>query len=160
MKYTGKLSKPITRKLIGLIGEAAAHEAEFQRTTDEMCSKIPDLFDAHGVSVGNWVALVLAMAKEHVPGFKIVKPAGRKTEWSVVDKAEFKVDVDTFINQSNGKKRFVPAAIAATKKLERWAEKTKDMKIAALLQHYYDADSRMVEYIANIGKNKSIVGKD
>lgn len=160
MKYTGRLSKPITRKHIGQLAGEAAYQAEAQRTTDEMFSKLPDLFEAHGVSENNCFALVLAMAKEHVPGFKMVNPAGRKVEWSAVDKAEFKLDVDTFINQSNGKKRPITDAIAATKRLETWTEKTKGMKITALAQHYYTADRLWIKVVADARKYKLIVGKD
>ena len=163
MKYTGRLSKPIARKIIGLIGDVAPHHAEADRVSDEMLSKLPDLFEAHGVPLGNWCALVLAMAKDHVPGFKIVNPAGRKTEWDDLDKAAFKVDVDNFINQSNEKKVPVTEAIAKTQRFERWAEKTKGMKIAALSQHYYKADKRWVDWLKvrfDARKYESIVGKD
>jgi hypothetical protein len=73
MKYTGKLSKTIAQKRLGLLADDDAYLAEAKRTTDEMFAKIPDLFAAHGVPDGNWMWLALELAKSHVPGFKLLR---------------------------------------------------------------------------------------
>ncbi|NML85381.1 hypothetical protein [Polaromonas sp.] len=140
-KYTGSLSKTIAQKRIGLLAGEDAYRAEAQRTTDEMFAKLPDLFKAHQVPEGNWVALTLALAKSHVPGFKVVKPAGRRTEWGIADKAEFRLDVDIVIGDS---KLSVVEAIKLVCRLDAWKEKTAPMKISALEQHYYRADMRFI----------------
>lgn len=144
MKYVGTLAKPIVLKHLGLLADDAAFQAEAERTTSEIFAKLPDLFKAHGVLENDFFGLALALAKNHVPGFKLAKPAGRPTEWSLLDKAEFRVDVDTFI-KNNGVS--VVEAIKLTIRLDRWAEKTQPMKLAALEWHYYDADLRFVAIV-------------
>lgn len=147
MKYTGSLSKTIARKRIGVFASEDAYIAEAKRTTDEMFSKLPDLFKAHQVTEGDWVALVLALAKAHVPGFKVVNPAGRKPEWDSSHKAEFRLDVDTTIEKSGQKKLSVVEAIKLVCRMGDWAEKTEPMNLAALEQHYYKADMRWVQVV-------------
>ena len=146
MKYTGSLSKTIAQKRIGIFAGEDGYIAEAKRTTDEMFSKLPDLFKAHQVTEGDWVALALALAKAHVPGFKVVKPAGRKTEWGIADKAEFRLDVDTIITNT-GNVLPVTEAIKLACKLEAWASKTKPMTLAAITKHYYTANLRFVEVV-------------
>lgn len=146
-KYTGSLGKTIAQKRIGVFAGEDAYLAEAKRTTDEMFSKLPDLFKAHQVTEGDWVALALALAKAHVPGFKVVKPAGRKPEWDISHKAEFRLDVDTIIEKSGSKKLSVVEAIKLVCRLDDWKEKTAPMKLPALEQHYYQADLRWVEVV-------------
>ena len=64
MKYTGALKKPITKRRLSLLALADEHSlrAEYQRQTDEALSKLPDLFAAHDVQDGNWMALALSLA--------------------------------------------------------------------------------------------------
>lgn len=144
MKYKGSLSKTIAQKRIGSLAGEDAYIAEAKRTTDEMFSKLPDLFKAHQVTEGDWVALALALAKAHVPGFKVVRPAGRRTEWGIADKAEFRLEVDAFIDKS---KLSVVEAIKLVCRLDAWKEKTAPMKISALEQHYYQADMRFIQVV-------------
>ena len=144
MKYTGTLKKPITRRRIGLLAFEDAYQAEYERVNDEMIAKLPDLFKTHDVPEGNWVALAIALAKTHVPGFKEVNPAGRKTEWDIADKAEFRLDVDIAVMNS-GNTLPVTEAIKLACRLDAWASKTKLMTLAAITKHYYTADLRFVE---------------
>ena len=103
MKYTGSLGKTIAKKRMGLLAEEDDYQAEARLTMDEMFSKLPALFKAHDVIEGNFVALALALAKAHVPGFKVVRPAGRKTEWHSSVKAEFRLDVDAIVLESGAR---------------------------------------------------------
>lgn len=160
MKYTGRLSKTIARKRIGILAGEDAYTAEAKRVTDEMFSKLPDLFQAHGVEDGNWVALSLALAKSHVPGFKVVDPAGRRPEWDISHKAEFRLDVDTIIEKSGLPKPSVVEAIKLVCRLDAWAEKTKPMKLTALEKHYYSADMRWVQVARDARAYESIVAPD
>jgi hypothetical protein len=146
MKYTDKLNKPITRKRSGLLDGEDAYQAEAKRFADEMIAKLPDLFKAHEVPEGNWVALALALAKAHVPGFKVINPAGRKTEWSIADKAEFKVDVDAVVVNA-GNNLPITEAIKLACRSKAWIAKTKPMTLTALTKHYYTADLRFVEVV-------------
>jgi hypothetical protein len=145
MKYVGNLNKGITRKRMGIFADDADYATEAQRTTDEMFSKLPDLFAVHQVSEGDWAGLAMALAKTHVPGFKLINPAGRKTEWNPADKAEFRLDVDAII-ENHGIS--VVEAIKLACRLDAWIEKTKEpMTIAALEQHYYKADIRFIQVV-------------
>lgn len=144
MEYTGKLAKTIRRKRIGLLAEHSAYEAEALRITNEMLSKLPDLFKAHGVAENNYFGLVLALAKEHVPGFKVTNPSGRPTEWDDIDKAEFKLDMDTIRDKTSFS---VVEAIKQVIRLDHWREKTRPMNVPALEVRYYRADARWVNII-------------
>lgn len=146
MKYTGTLNKGITRRRIGLLADSDAPQIEGKRITDEMFAKLPELFKAHGVELNNWPALALALAQEYVPGFKVINPAGRPTEWEEFDKAEFRLDVDAFIINS-GNTLPVTEAIQRARRLDAWKSKTEAMKPAALRKHYDMADLRMVKLI-------------
>jgi hypothetical protein len=146
MKYTGKLNVLIGQKRIGLLEGPDAYKVEAQRIHEEMLSKLPDLFSVHRVEPNNWPALAFALAREHVPGFKIKRPPGRKTEWGISDKAGFRLDVDTLIANS-GNTLPVTEAIKLACRLDEWASKTKPMTLAAITQHYYTADLRFVAVV-------------
>lgn len=144
MKYPGRLGKPIVRKPRSLLNYEESARAAIAAEIDEMFDKLPDLFKLYGIQESNWCSLAIALAKEHVPGFKLVEPAGRKTEWGGVEKAEFRLDVDAVRSAS---KKALDASIREAIKSERWREKTMDMKISALRQHYYQADERMIKLV-------------
>lgn len=146
MKYTGRLREPITRRAMGLLEDDEAHQAESKRITDEMFSKLPDLFQSHGVPDGDWRALVVGMAKAHVPGFNVVTRAGRKIEWSMAEKSAFRVDVDAIVAASD-KRLPLTEAIRLARRAETWADKSKLMSAAALKKHYDKADLRFVEVV-------------
>ena len=158
MKYKGALNKPVVRKRLGLLAtdEQVADAANTQ--FHELVAKLPLLAEAHGVAKGDWFGLAFELARAHVPGFKVVDPAGRPTEWSDIDKAELRIDVDDLIAVRNT--RPVTEAIRIVCKLERWAEKTKGMKISALSKHYYGADVRWVRMLRDAKAWESIVGND
>ena len=155
--YTGRLGKTIARRKMGLLADEADFIAEANRITDEMYSKLPDLFYAHGVEAGNWKALGLALAKAHVPGFKVADPAGRPTEWSKFHKAEFKLDVDAFIERTKPEKLSVVEAIKRVIRQDAWSEKTKKMTLSALEKHYYDADRRWCKVVQDARAYELIV---
>ena len=87
MKYSGTLAKPIARKAKHLLlAEALREENELiSQPYKDRLTKFPALFQAHSVPFGNWMGLALSLAIEHVPGFRIVNPAGRKTEWGIYE---------------------------------------------------------------------------
>ena len=158
MKYTGTLAKPIARKRTGLLNDDATIEAEANRTTLERFAKLPDLFRAHGVPENDFLRLAISLAKEHVPGFKLVNPPGRKTEWSDYYKAEFKLTVDAMREANPG----MPTTQAISKvcRLSSWEEKTKGMKVSALRKHYDAADPRFVKLMKDAKAYDSIVRDD
>jgi hypothetical protein len=146
MKYTGSLNKAITRKRLGGLAGEDAYKAEAMRITDEMFKKFPALFSVHGVADGDWMGLAMALAKSHVPGFRSRNSPGRKTEWSVSDKAEFRLDVDINIASTS---LSVVEAIKHVIRTQAWATKTASTTIGALEQHYYKADMRWVQVVKN-----------
>lgn len=157
MKYKGSLASTIKRKRIGLLATEAAYTAEAKRITDEFFSKLPDLFKAHGVTEGNWLALSLALAEAHVPGFRVVNPAGRKARWGVSYESEFRLDVDILIEESKPKALSVVEAIKLVCRRESWIEKTKSMSLSALEKHYYSADLRWVQIVKDARAYEKIV---
>jgi hypothetical protein len=146
MKYTGELSKPIAGKRIGFFESDVQIRAEAKRITDEQFAKLPALFAIHGVELGNWASLALALAGSHVPGFKVRAPSGRPTEWSSADDAEFRLDVDAAI-QAGAKS--VDRAITSVAAAERWNKKTQGMKTPALRQHYYRAKDSWIRMVSD-----------
>ncbi|MBA3774000.1 MAG: hypothetical protein H0X13_16365 [Ramlibacter sp.] len=145
MKYTGRLGKPITRRPIGgLLNLDESIRTAIEAEANEMWAKLPDLFAAHAVRENDWCGLALALAKAHVTGFKVADPPGRRTEWSAVDKAELRIDADE-VRDATGKT--VEASIREATKVDRWKEKVKGMKPAALRQHYYQAETSWVQMV-------------
>ncbi len=158
MKYTGELAKPITAKKVGLLATDDSIKAESRRIIEARVAKLPALFAAHGVEPHDWIDLVFELAEEYVPGFRVVEPAGRPTEWGDYDKAEFRLTVDHMREANPGIK--ITDAIRRVQRLESWQSKTKDMKIPALSKHYYGADPRWVAVMRDAKAYESIVGKD
>lgn len=145
MKYIGKLQARVVERQLGLLASDADFEAESKRQFDEMAAKLPELCSVHGVKYGNWLALVFAMAGEHVPGFKIQQRAGRKPEWNAFNKAEFRIDVDSILYANP--KMLIKTALSKVQTFERWKAITKPMTIDALRKHYDLADSREIDIV-------------
>ena len=158
MKYTGKLAKPIVSKQLGLFATDADIKAEALRVTTEKVNKVSALFAVHGVELHDWMDLAFELAEEYVPGFKVIKPAGRPTEWEEYDKAEFKLTVDSMKAANNGIP--VTRAISRVMKLSSWAGKTKGMQVSALSKHYYAADPRVVAMMRDANAYNLIVKND
>lgn len=160
MKYTGALAKPIVQKNRTFRLADLLNLKEFvDQPYKEMAAKIPELFAAHSVNEGDWQALAISLAREHVTGFNIVRPPGRKTEWSVSDKAELRYDVEEII-KAGLKKIPITDALRRVQKLERWSEKTKGMNVAALRKHYDAADISFLPIIAEARAYETIVGEN
>lgn len=160
MKYTGRLQKPVVRRPVGILSTDDQLRAAAKAEVDEVFDKFDELFSAFALEKDDWCGLALALARAHVPGFRVVAPAGRRTEWSVVDKAELKVDVDD-IAASSG----LPTteAIKLACKRDAWAGKTKKMSLAAITKHYYTADPRFVQIVKDARayrEHESMVRKD
>ena len=141
MKYEGELKKAVVRKRLGLLSDT---DAEAERITDEVFSKLPALFDAHDVQPGDWMSLAIELAKAHVPGFQVNSPPGRPTEWCVIEKAEFRIDVDARIAD---KKLSIPEAIKVVIRQSRWVEKAASMTLGALKKQYTTTDVRWVKVV-------------
>lgn len=145
-------------KKFGLLSTDDVIKAEVGRIVDARIAKLPELCAVHGVELGDWLGLVFKLAEEHVPGFRVVEPAGRPTEWDEFSKAEFKLAVKQMREANSGMK--ITDAIKRVQRLERWESKTKDMKVSALSKHYYDANPRWIALVEDAKAYESIVGKD
>lgn len=154
MKYEGELKKAVVRKRLGLLSDT---NAEAERITVEVLSKLPALFAAHGVQPGDWMSLAIELAKTHVPGFQVNNPPGAPTKWCMTEKAEFRIDVDSVIADNY---LSIPEAIKLVIRQPRWAEKTAPMTLGALEQQYKNTDMRWVAVVLDarawekIGANK------
>lgn len=156
MKYTDRLAKPIRSKRLGLLAGEPDWQTEAARVTGEKFAKLPDLCAVHGVVYGDWLSLALALASEHVRGFKVEKSAGRPTAWEDYDKAQFRFDVEDMQRANVGLP--LTEAMRRVCRLSQWADKTKGMKVPALSQHFYKVDSRWVQLARDARSYESIVG--
>lgn len=158
MKYAGELNKPIARKKIGLLASDDAIQSEAARIVTAKWDKLPALFAAHGIQDGDFLGLAFALAGESVPGFRVVDPAGRPTEWMDYDKAEFKLAVDDM--RVTNPKLSISEAIRRVQRLSKWAGKTKGMKVTALSKHYYSADDRYVQMMRDANSYRELLAQE
>lgn len=163
MKYSGILGKPIVRQ--GSKGLSAYAILVENVTNDDnnyeynqQLNKLPALFLAHSVPIGDWQGLAFSLAKAHVTGFKVVGQAGRKTRWEIYDKTLLKMTIDDEIKANP--KLTVASAITRVMKMEMWKDKTRDMKVSALSKHYYAADDRWVAVMRMAIAYDLIIKKD
>ncbi|WP_157627245.1 hypothetical protein [Variovorax boronicumulans] len=141
MKYQGALERPIVANDVrGLLADEA-RIAEATRQVNLMLEKLPQLAQAHGVEPGDWFALVMAMAKEHVPGFRVIAKAGRDELWSDLEKAELKIEVDAYRKAGRNLKQAIEAVLANG----RWEQKRPTH--SALDTHYKRADKSLVAMV-------------
>lgn len=142
--YSGDLAKPIVGRPVPLLNADEWIKEEAKRITEERWSKLEPLCRVHGVEVGNWFGLAMRLAETHVPGFRVIEKAGRKVEWSIVDKASYKISIDELVERDS-----IPI-LEAIRKLQRageWSQRTKGSSVEALAKHYYKADHRMVNVL-------------
>ncbi len=134
--YTGVLAQPIKRRRLSLLDDEAA---ENRRIAREMAEKLSELAKSHGIdwdgSPDASTALMLALARTHVPGFRVIAPAGRKKGLSELDKAYLRREVDA-VKLATGKT--MSPAIAQVMKTEPWRDKLAGKSVGALAQQLKD----------------------
>jgi hypothetical protein len=158
VKYAGKLKKPIARKRLGWLYDESHYLEDAQRIEDERLAKLPDLFAAHNVPLGDWQGLAMALAKAHVPGFKATRPPGRPNDWDAKETAEFKVDVDDIAERDG---LSIVEAIKLVIRTTAWAEKTSSMTLPALEKRYYEGhDSKWIELVKKARSYEAIIGDE
>ncbi|NCT97024.1 MAG: hypothetical protein GXD23_06605 [Comamonadaceae bacterium] len=142
-RYSGVLSTPIAEKPsdysggTGLLPGKEQFERAKQLQWDRRFAKLPALFEAYGLAYGDWMALSLALAVEHVPGFRVVNEAGRPS----IDElmlAEFALAVDLVRGRTSMK---VDAALREVSQQDAWNKRLAAARLAknpnALRSHYY-----------------------
>lgn len=131
-RYTDVLAQPIKRHRLSLVDDEGD---ETRRIAREMAEKLPALANWHGIDWDGtpeaYAALVLALARTHVPGFRVIEPAGRKKGLSELEKAYLRREVDA-VRQDTGKK--MNAAIAQVMKTELWRDRLAGMSVRAVAQ--------------------------
>jgi hypothetical protein len=88
-----------------------------------LSQRVCALFVHYGIQDGDYPALAMALAQQHVPGFAIAKgSSGAKTKWDAFETALLRVHIDVIQTERN--KRFAEAARIAARS-ERWASKVR-----------------------------------
>jgi hypothetical protein len=139
-KYSGDLIKPIEPPVIGiLMTDAQISEDVRAIVIEEHARRMDLLFDAHEIQRGNWMALCYAMAKAHIPGFRMAKArSGRAKKWGEYDRAMLVLAVE----ETGLKKR---AAAKLLAKQEPWKSLVKATRgFETLKDEYTRADARWV----------------
>lgn len=94
-KYEGDLNKPIPAPPYDAVKSASGRAEIAQILSDLQQWKLSLLFDAHGVSQGDWQSLCLALAEAHVPGMQITRGRrGRPKKWDFFMRAQLFVAVE------------------------------------------------------------------
>ncbi len=140
IKYSGDLSQPISYKAHGLLASETAKSELDNAIIREKYRRMFLLFDAHGVSYGDWEKLCFALAESHVPGLKIAKGrSGRKQKWHDHDRAMLVIAVDK-IGSGN-----ISKATEQLSQMEPWKSMLVATNGAATLRdEYHRADRRWV----------------
>ncbi len=138
-KYSGDLVKPIEPPVIGWLMQEE-QIAEIERSiVQEKNRRMGLLFDAHNIERWNWMALCFAMAKTHVPGFRMAKGrAGRLKKWGDYERAILVLAVE-----ETGQK--IGDAAKLLVKQEPWKSMVKAARGAKTLSDEYTrADARWI----------------
>ncbi len=139
-KYSGDLSQPIPHQTIGLLAPETEKSELNNAITREKYRRMILLFDAHGVSYGDWENLCFALAESHVPGLKTAKgKSGRKQKWCDYDRAMLVIAVDKTGLENISK------ATEELSQMEPWKSMLVATNGAATLRdEFHRADLRMV----------------
>ncbi len=126
-EYTGELLKPIPKRGPGLIAsvseerwQAALNDAVLDQMVVTL-RKLSLLAEAHHVKPGDWLGLTLALARAHVPGFKVVGKGGRPLVWDTFTTARYHQAVND--HQRRYRALTLEEAMRDVSKLPEWADK-------------------------------------
>jgi hypothetical protein len=137
--YSGDLAKPLKPPVIGLLMDDDQIAKIGRDRFHEEARRMGLLFDAHNIRHGNWVALCFALAKAHVPGFKMAKGrAGAPKKWQDYDRAMLVLAIEeTGLGVTEAARLLV--------KQEPWKSMTRATRGAKTLSDEYTrADARWV----------------
>ena len=174
--YKGTLAKPIPyiappseKMTLGMVlrggtpeDHARAIEERWNNYHTEvarrMTAKLPALFRHHGVPEGDFLALALRMAAEHVPGFRMAKaPVSARKRWNDFDTALLRLHVDEV--RANNARLSNAGAAGVVARTGLWGRASAE----TLKRRAARADARTVSLLRNgfnyqrqVGENKSI----
>lgn len=94
-KYPGRLGKPRRQQLPGLLTTEEAAEEWCAKQVALEFAMLQDLCDYFLIPRGpdQWLCLSLALAREHVPGFRPAIPRGRKKKWGPFERMVLLLDM-------------------------------------------------------------------
>ena len=98
-EYTGTLAEPIAPRVTTiwhvLDDQCAVDEMRRRYVEDEF--KLDALADHFGIGRKNYRALSLALARQHVPGFKWSEPRGYNSKWNLMTRGVLIVEMERTI---------------------------------------------------------------
>jgi hypothetical protein len=121
-KFKGKLAARIEPRLLGgVLFPDDEEEEKIRKWNEEDNEKIQLLMEHYGVEAGpnSFKFLVLALARDFVPGFQEKRKKGRKTKWTVHRKGLLTVEIERLIE--NNKAKGVSEAAKVLSKIEPWS---------------------------------------
>lgn len=152
MVYKGDLAKPMEPPVIGILATDKQISKVADKESDELVRRYELLFAHYAITFGDWQRLAMALAREHVPGFRYAQAkAGAKRTWHSLDRAELKVEIDEMIKEAADPAKGVnwAAGILASKP-GRWKDlirKHSANPAEVLRRAYYNADPRCVSMV-------------
>ena len=167
--YKGKLARPMqpipqqTLFAAALIeraendrsGKASQHpmvkkcEAALEEQWREALERMMLLFDHYGIDDhSNWVALAFALARDHVPGLRIMKDRpGAKRKWTPTDAARLQLALGKIMGERNVTKTHAARILV---KQDPWSSMAKTA--ATLLRRAQDVDNRWVKVMEDAAR--------
>ena len=116
-KYGGALDEPLEPLRIGLLMSDDKRNEVVRERIEIETTKLNQLSEHYGLATGDHRSLALALAREHVGGFKEAKPKGRPVKWDLMAKAYLYVDVRRAAEMSVGRDKYAAVAMKPC-----WAE--------------------------------------
>jgi len=121
-KFKGKLAARIEPRLFGgVLFPDDEEEEKLRKWNEEDNEKIQLLMEHYGIEAGpySFKFLVLALARDFVPGFKEKKIKGRPIKWTTTRKGYLTVEIERLID--NNKAKGVKDAAKLLSQVEPWS---------------------------------------
>lgn len=150
VKYTGVLNKPIVRRTQGLFAAAlmgdqdaqSRVEADLKDHDNQIRERIDALCRHYGVDLSSedaFLHLAMALARDHVPGFRVVFGApprrGRRKRWQSTKLVELLADI--WALEAQGKTPHSACRILASN--PKYRSRYKGLQAATLYRRYQEA---------------------
>lgn len=147
------VDKPIVLPEFGLLASESDINAADDKVAQELLGRMVLLLDRFGIPFTPpdcWYPLALRLAMRYEPSCRLVRKSGAKGKWSLTDRAELKLAVQTLAGPSPTHGQIV-RALGQLARTEPWKSKVttrssrKNARTEALRQQYYRADDDLVE---------------
>lgn len=101
-KFSGKLNQRLDPLSVGLIGDQQDKIKERSQDFEERLGLLCEHYNIE-IKGQSWLPLVLAMAKDFVPGFQEKQKRGRKKKWDHFTRGVLVVEVDRLLKENPNK---------------------------------------------------------